>query len=237
MFSFYRPPGSDTVPLDQLNESLNCLYSGNNSAPNIVLAGDYNLPDVNWIDECGIPATNPAYGSVLNSLFINIINDHSLEQLVCSSTRQNNILDLVFSTQPDLISEDETIPGISDHEAITFTIRNIIHIQRKQPHKVYLYHKCNLDAIKVGILKFQQSFMQSDPYIRTVDDNWTLFKSFILDLLHKHVPQRHANLIKIHPGLILVLSVKYAIENIYTIELSNLIYQQIGEHIGNLEIR
>ena len=100
------------------------------------------------------------------------------------------ILDLVFSTQPDLISEVETIPGISDHEAIIFTIRNIVHIQKKQPHKVYLYHKCNLDAIKVGILKFQQSFVQSDPYARTVDNNWTLFKSFILDLLHKHVPQK-----------------------------------------------
>ena len=98
MCSFYRLPGSDTVPLDQLNESLNRLYSvNNNTAPNIVLAGDFKLPGVNWIDGCGIPATNPAYGSVLN--------DHSLEQLVCSPTRQNNILDLVFSTQPDLISE------------------------------------------------------------------------------------------------------------------------------------
>ena len=29
--SFYRPPGSDTVPLDQLNESLNRPYSGNNT--------------------------------------------------------------------------------------------------------------------------------------------------------------------------------------------------------------
>ena len=166
---------------------------------------------INWIDRCGIPATNPAYGSVLNSLFINIINNHSLEQLVCSPTRLNNILDLVFSTQPDLISEVETIPGISDHEAITFTIRNIVHIQKKQTHKVYLYHKCNLDAIKVDILKFQRSFMQSDPYTRTVDNIWTFFKSFILDLLYKYEPQKtcksHKNLIKIYPGLILVLSV------------------------------
>ena len=103
---------------------------------------------------------------------------------------------------------------------------------------MYLYHKCNLDAIKVGILKFQQSFVQSDPYTRTVDNNWTLFKSFILDLLHKHVPQKAC---KSHEDLpwinTIVLSVKCAIENIYTIELSNLIYQQIGEHIGNLEIR
>ena len=74
MCSFYRPPGCNTVPLDQLNESLNCLYSVYNTAPNIVLAGDFNLPDINWIDGCGIPATNPAYGSVLNSLFINSYN-------------------------------------------------------------------------------------------------------------------------------------------------------------------
>ena len=39
--SFYRLPGSNTAPLLQLNQSLNRLCSTNDTAPNIVLAGDY----------------------------------------------------------------------------------------------------------------------------------------------------------------------------------------------------
>ena len=47
------------------------------------------------------------------------MTDARLEQYVCQPTRQNNMLDLVFSTHPRL-SNLEIIPGFSDHDAIIF---------------------------------------------------------------------------------------------------------------------
>ena len=50
------------------------------------------------------------------------VNDYGFEQLVNLPTRGNHILDLVISTHPDMVSKVAVVPGISDHEAITFQI-------------------------------------------------------------------------------------------------------------------
>ena len=55
------------------------------------------------------------------------------------------ILDLVISTHPDMVSQVEVVPGISDHETITFQIDQPL---SKSPasklQKVYQYHKAEI---------------------------------------------------------------------------------------------
>ena len=79
--------------------------------------GDFNFPGITWNSGYGQIST-PTYGS---SLFLEIINDVGLEQFVHQATCQNNILDLVFTTHPN-ISNLNTVPGISDHDAIIFDL-------------------------------------------------------------------------------------------------------------------
>jgi hypothetical protein len=45
-----------------------------------------------------------------------------LTQLIITPTRNDNILDLVLSTNPDIIYDLETHPGMSDHNAITYQV-------------------------------------------------------------------------------------------------------------------
>jgi len=111
--SFYRPPNTDITPLLQLNSS---------SPPNIVIAGDFNLPSINWSDNGATILPSPSYGRELNSLCLELMDDCSLEQLVYQPTRQENILDIVLTTDPDMISDIDIVPGISDHEVICFDI-------------------------------------------------------------------------------------------------------------------
>ena len=59
--------------------------------------GDFNFPGITWNNGYGYIST-PTYGSSLNKLFLGTINDAGLEQFVHQPTRQNNIIDLVFST-------------------------------------------------------------------------------------------------------------------------------------------
>ena len=63
------------------------------SSPNIIIAGDFNLPSIMWSDTGASITSSPAYGRELNSLFLEIIDDYGLEQLVYQPTRQGNILD------------------------------------------------------------------------------------------------------------------------------------------------
>ena len=113
--SYYRPPHSNLQSIFELNESLDKLARKHQNC-NFILAGDFNLPSIKWSDGHGTILPNPTYGHNLNEVFIDIINNHNLEQFVNSPTRQNHALDLVFASTPFLIKELHTAPGMSDHE-------------------------------------------------------------------------------------------------------------------------
>ena len=85
-----------------------------------MLARDFNLPDICWEDGLVWIKTSPSYGNNINNLFIGILNVFKLEQQVKQPTRSTYILDLVMSSQPQLISDVSVIPGMSDHEAVNF---------------------------------------------------------------------------------------------------------------------
>jgi hypothetical protein len=53
---------------------------------------------------------NPQYGKEINKKLIDIVNENDLTQVVREPTRGNNILDLMFTTNPGLISRLRCIP-------------------------------------------------------------------------------------------------------------------------------
>ena len=76
--SFYRPPSTDSIPLTQLQMVLNNLQLSH-SFPNSIVAGDFNLPSIVWLDTGASIEPSPAYGRELNSLFLELIDDNGLE--------------------------------------------------------------------------------------------------------------------------------------------------------------
>ena len=52
-----------------------------------------------------------------------LLADNNLTQYVQETTRQNNILDLVISTEEELIVNLKITDKIGDHQAITFSIK------------------------------------------------------------------------------------------------------------------
>jgi len=140
-----------------------------------------NLPSICWDDGNGQLTQNLTYGSELNNLFLDIVNNVGLEQFV---TSQENILDLVFSTYSN-ISDLRIIPGMSDHEAIIFCIDiESANTYSKLEHKAVLYHKANLED---DLLDFQTSFLESNP---SVEENWSDFKDAITVTVSKNVPHK-----------------------------------------------
>ena len=87
--------------------------------------GDFNLPSISSTDDDNyIIQANPSYGLDVNNKMLDIVNDHSLTQHVKKPTRGNNILDLVFTTKPDMISKIsvEVRCGMSDHDIVMFDV-------------------------------------------------------------------------------------------------------------------
>ena len=49
--SCYRPPNSPQDVLEQFLDSFNCVFESSNHHPNIIVAGDFNLGDIDWSAE------------------------------------------------------------------------------------------------------------------------------------------------------------------------------------------
>ena len=96
--AFYRSPQfGDTYDYkNELRESINKMKRKNNE--HIWLAGDFNLPDIDW-DLLNTKPGGVAPG--LSKQLIGITNDFGLEQVVREPTRINNILDLFFYVKPN----------------------------------------------------------------------------------------------------------------------------------------
>ena len=95
----------------------------------------------------------------------------------------------MFSTNPANISNVRVVPGISDHEAISFSFDLNPLMYKKAERKVYLYNQGDFDAIKQSLQCFQTSFLSSDPFTNTVQDNWSMFKSELLSVIDRYIPQ------------------------------------------------
>ena len=81
---------------------------------------------------------NPATASDMNTL-LDFIEDNALAQHVTEPTRPVSLKtpDLVMSSTPTLISDVNVVPGMSDHDIVTFTINTNPRKTSKPPHKVY----------------------------------------------------------------------------------------------------
>ena len=79
-----------------------------------VIMGDFNIPNIDWT----LQRPTLASGNKLMQL----LADNNLTQHVHETTRQNNVLDIVVSTE-ELIENLKITDKIRDHQAVTSSIK------------------------------------------------------------------------------------------------------------------
>ena len=103
----YSPP---TVSLTTFTDTLSFL-SNLASDHNVLIIGDFNLPDLNWSTLSG--------SSVMSNLFCDFVFDYNLSQLVSVPTHiKGNCLDLVLSNLPETVDSVNSSPNpllLTDH--------------------------------------------------------------------------------------------------------------------------
>ena len=115
LITVYRPPGC-TMDFIHYNTvliaDLEILFEVNYP---VVLSGDLNCADVNWINN-----TSPKDG--VQDILLDFFISRGCEQFVRAPTRLNNILDVVLTDSPNLIDSLEVINplGNSDHCMVRF---------------------------------------------------------------------------------------------------------------------
>ena len=120
---------------------------------------------------------------------IDLANDFGLEQFVTEPTRQDSILELFFTNCPTLVEKSSMLPGLSDHDGIPVILVNTSpKVVKQKPHKVYLYKKANLPALKADLISFENDFCKDGEL--TVDEMWNSFKNCLKTSMDKHIPSK-----------------------------------------------
>jgi len=184
---FYRQPTNDMVALEQLRVSLSKLYTKGPITPNIIMGGDFNLPDILW-DTLEIKK-NPQYTKTLNEKMIDIMQEYNLTQIVHEPTRGSNTLDLFLTTNPDLAEPPSVHPGMSDHDVVICNFRLKAKQQRKAPRVVYQVGRGDVDAVRKELLDGYNNYKDNvEQY--DVNTSWNIFKEIFFHIVNTHIPQK-----------------------------------------------
>jgi hypothetical protein len=183
--SFYRPPNDNKESFEQFKHSLESRPPSLKKKP-LILGGDFNLPEINWAEECITPG---AQKSALCKELLAVAANESLSQIQEEPTRENSILDLYFTNRPGLVKHTQTIPGISDHDIVVVDTDFKAKIQKTKPRKVYNFNKADWEKTRSEAIimndELMASFDQED-----IDKNWENFKTGILKLMNNNIPSK-----------------------------------------------
>jgi len=174
-FVVYRPPAlhaslaAKTSRPEVMRSLVCCLELNlNKFGPNIIL-GDFNCPDINW--QAMLCSPEPCHKTLYDFVVLN-----GFTQCVISPTRLSNVLDLLFVSDPLLVSTLEVVPpfSTSDHNAINIEI-----LYSKSSHSVKTsYNKQFLWKLGdySGICDYLISYNWNDifMYNLTADSLWLL---------------------------------------------------------------
>ena len=193
--SWYRPPGGDLEKLDSQLKSLESQLEKikdrhkGNKPPSVHILGDFNFCDIVWPDRLSKSGSPLSLSE--GKKFIEILNDHHLEQLVHFPTREKNTLDLIITSLPSQFLIIQSPDRLSDHDIVSGTLKIVIPPIKKPRRKVYRYQKGYYESMRSDALKFaKERYFNGYSDIRSVQENFNLITSFIQDSADKHIPSK-----------------------------------------------
>ncbi len=170
----YRPPRQqrtdDTAIYEEIQSNIRII--------NAVIVGDFNCPNINW---------NSMHGYQNGSRLIEKVEDSFLSQVVTQPTRGNNILDIILTTDTDLISDCDVgeISSGCDHHFIRFRILTKQQLTENKS-KVSDYRNANFDLAH-ELLLFE-TWEQQDGIL--LDQEWSAFRNKLLEVERMTVPMK-----------------------------------------------
>lgn len=114
----YRPPNAETHSSKNLFRFLQGYISAANDEYDVIIMGDFNLPNINWVTSEITSGSTQSSKEAAESL-IDLMDSTLLSQYITVGTRKSNILDL-FMTNNNLILQDIEVAdtSLSDHKII-----------------------------------------------------------------------------------------------------------------------
>ena len=198
----YRPPktaAADFIPIIDKLRSIIAMHENTD----IVLAGDFNFPNICWSDvTCPKIAPTTKDDKLQIEALLNFTDDFFLQQLISKPTRENNTIDLLFTNiTDDLYDCNITKYSASDHRMIEV---NLIHpdpsISSPETEGESLkgfhslnFHKANFQEINNDLSEVDWSLLLNN---KSVSEQLSVFYDTTLKISKKHTSAKLNKTIK-----------------------------------------
>ena len=173
--------------MSDLRSLANNLFPGYDK---IIIVGDFNLPNISWSD-----STYTSVGS-LSQNFCDVLDDYFMSQLCLVPTRESNILDLIITNQPELVTLTEIcspsdLGMSSDHNIIQFHFSygcNTIHPNNRL---IYDYRRANFDGLRERLTDMDLcSLLTNNGSDCSIDDDWSTWKNTVMSAMNEFIPAK-----------------------------------------------
>ena len=199
--SFYRPKANDKGSQKHLKTSLEHLQ---NTRAHVWIAGDMNYPDIDWQDRT--LKTGNKYTNLHNN-FLDMIDEHHLSQVIKDPTRGENTLDLFLTNNETFVTNNQTLPGISDHSAILVESRIGADRVQQSPRRIPMWNKMkaeDTEAFRKHIKEGWES-LSEETKAGSADSLWEWFTARLEEGIKQYVPHCNAGKKDHHPWISRVL--------------------------------
>lgn len=172
----YRSESADKKENDSLFSNIRMASKGP-----VLIMGDFNYRGINWTEY-------EASGE--GSDFLKVIDDCYLEQHVKESTRGKNVLDLILTTELNMVQNVNILAPIAngDHNVLSWDL--CCKTPNKSKNKiVYDYNKGNYCEINNCLIQTDWSMILGIE----VEQMWDKFLTYILQLRDKYIPLKRNN--------------------------------------------
>ena len=178
----YRSPNEDIFGKDNhvhLRKLLSVV-----SRENCLIMGGFDYRNIEWRN--GVCSSNDE-----TSKFLQCVNYCFLAQHVTSPTRGTSLLDLVMTTEPELLDEviDFGCFSNSDHRMLGWKLNLDYDSNNRGTRVKYNYKRMDKEAIlyELSVIDWHSIFEGS------VGDCWEAFKQKMLELQRRFVPKTNKN--------------------------------------------
>ena len=134
------------------------------------------------------------YSKTAAEKLVNLSVEHGLTQCVTETTRKQgdteNILDLVFTNNPDSIQKIAITDGIAHHFNVVIDLDDAPKVKRRVKRKIFIRKKADTDNIKKAMDKFQQEYFDPVNQSLGVNEKWEFIRDSLTSIMNRFVPSK-----------------------------------------------
>jgi len=149
------------------------------SSQHVLILGDFNYKEIDWNPVGPVPGTADC------EAFVDCLEDNFYIQHVTVPTRDNSVLDLIISNDPELVSDVQVLNPLatSDHNMLMCCVS--MDVNKSIDNKVrYDYNKADFDGIRKELDQINWNrLLEGD-----IHKSWKNFKEVLSLLESKYVP-------------------------------------------------